>query len=256
MKNQFFRILFVCIILIISSMQVAMAETMKVRADKWCPYNCDPKIPTKGILVEMMQIIFAKDGNTLDYDIMTWAEAMAQVRTGRFDAAIGIGESDSVGMIHTSIPQMISITCAFGLNNSKISIHKATDLKKLKSIGVIKDYSYGEQTDAVLKNPDMEKKLKAIGTDDALAANIRLLLDGKIEALVEDINVLSYQLSLRKITKIKNLGCTEDKNSGYIGFTKTNPKSKMWVEMLSKGQAELEKSGKLSEIYGRYGIKR
>jgi polar amino acid transport system substrate-binding protein len=199
-----------------------------------------------------MQIVFAKDGNTVDYDIMVWSEAMAEVRIGKFNAAVGIADGDSIEMIHTVTPQSTSYTCGFALNSSTKTINNAKDLIKFKSIGIIKDYTYGVHADKVLTS--MKKKVIAISSDDALAVNIRRLLDGKIELLVDDPNVISYQLKNRKITNIKKLGCTEDKNYTFIGFTKSNPKSKGWVEILSKGQAELEKSGRMSEIFIKYGI--
>jgi polar amino acid transport system substrate-binding protein len=232
-----------------------LAETIKARSDRWCPYNCEPQSSKPGIFVEQLQIIFKKAGIVIDYAVLPWAQSVADVRSGRFDAAIGVAGPDAKGMIHTLIPQDITNTCAFGLNNSKISIHKATDLKKLKSIGVVKDYSYGDFTDKMLTSPDLKEKVSAMATDEALNINIRRLLDGKIEALLEDSNVMINRLKERHIINIKSLGCTEDKVPVWIGFTESNPKSKIWVEILSKGQAELEKSGKLSEIYGRYGIK-
>jgi polar amino acid transport system substrate-binding protein len=226
------------------------------RADIWCPYNCAAQEVAPGILVEMMKIAYEKAGYKIDYNTMPWPQAVADVRTGKFDSAIGIAGPDAVGISHSAKPQMISITCAYALNNSKKSVKSAKDLLKLNSIGTVKDYSYGEQTDKNLILPQMKAKVTAIATDDALKVNIRRLLDGKIEALVEDINVMNYMLSKLKIDKIKNIGCTEDKSLIWIGFTETNPKAKEWVELLDKTQDELEKSGKLDEIYHRYNVKR
>jgi ABC-type amino acid transport substrate-binding protein len=183
---------------------------------------------------------------------MPWPQAVADVRSGRFNAAIGIAGPDAVGMTQTEKPQYMSITCAYSLNKSKKIINSAADLKKLKTIGTVKDYSYGENTDKVLTSSEMKNKVTAIGTDDALSVNIRRLNDGKIEALLEDNNVMSYQLKKRNITNIKKIGCTEDRVSIWIGFTESNPKSKSWIEILNKTQDELEKSGKMAEIYNQY----
>ena len=235
-------------------MGLVKAETITARADKWCPYNCDPKSSNPGVLVELMQFVLTQNGNTLDYDTMSWAEAMADVRTGKYNAAIGIAEADSVEMIHTVNPQSTSSTCGFALNNSAKTIRNAHDLIKFKSIGTIKDYTYGEQTDKMLNSSELKKRVMAMGTDDALAVNIRRLLEGRIELIIDDPNVIYYQLNNRKIKNIKKLGCTEDKNYAYIGFTKSNPKSKIWIEMLEKGQEYLVKSGKMREIFRKYGI--
>ncbi len=247
----------ICFLSIISLPINTYAEKIiSARADIWCPYNCMAKDEAPGILVEMMKLAYEKAGYKIDYNTMPWPQAVADVRTGKFNSVIGIAGPDAVGISHSIKPQMISTTCAFALNNSKKIVTTAKDLLKLNSIGTVKDYSYGEQTDKTLILPQMKGKINVIATDDALKVNIRRLLDGKIESLVEDINVMAYMLNKLKIDKIKNIGCTEDKSLIWIGFTETNPKAKEWVEMLVKTQDELEKSGKLDEIYHRYNVKR
>ncbi len=232
----------------------AGAETITTRADLWCPYNCGPKDSAPGILVELMQIAFVNSTTKLDYATMPWTQAVADVRSGRFDSAVGIAGPDAVGTAHSDKPQLISITCAYALLASRKAVKTARDLKKLSSIGVIKDYSYGEKTDQVLAEMVARKKVSVVATDDALTVNIRRLNDGKIEALIEDIRVMDYQLRIRKLTHIKKIGCTEDRGPIWIGFTASNPKSKGWIETLVRTQTELEKSGKMAEIYRRYGV--
>jgi ABC-type amino acid transport substrate-binding protein len=184
---------------------------------------------------------------------MPWSQAVADVRSGRFNSALGVAGVDAVGMQHTEKPQVFSITCAYALNSSKKIIIHASDLKKFKSIGVVKDYSYGEITDKVLFG--MKDRVSSIGTEDALLVNIRRLVDSKIEVLIEDINVMSYQINKRKIKNLKKIGCTEDLVPLWIGFSSSNPKSKKWIEVLELTEKELEKSGKMKEIYAHYGIK-
>lgn len=229
-------------------------ETLTVRADSWCPYNCEPRSKPAGIMIEMLEEIFGKN-MTIDYQVIPWTQAVADVRTGRFDVVLAIAESDSVGLIHTEKAQAVSINCAYGLESSKIQIASSKDLRKLQKIGVAKNYSYGEATDAVLKEPSMKTKVSSIGSSDPLPVNIRRVLDGKIEAVLEDENVMSYQIKLKNIKGLKKLGCTEDRTNLWIGFTASNPKSKEWVDALDKGQSKLENSGKLSEIYKRYDMK-
>ena len=229
------------------------AEIITTRADTWCPYNCDPKSDSPGLFIELMQIAFAKDGSTINYETMPWTQALADVRSGLFNSALGVTGFDVVGMQHSVKPQILSTTCAYALDSSKKIINHASDLKKFKSIGVIKDYSYGAITDKVLF--DIKDRVSFMGTEDALLVNIRRLLDRKIEILIEDINVMSYQINKRKIKNIKKIGCTEELVPLWIGFTSSNPKSKKWIEMLELTEKELEKSGKMTEIYAHYGIK-
>jgi len=254
LKSQsFLAQLIISFILFVCGQSVHSLEVMTVRADTWCPFNCVPNSEKPGILVELMQYAF-KDSYSIDYQTLPWPQSVADVRSGKFNSVIGAAGPDAVGMTHTERPQILSITCAYALESNKKTISKAKDLLRLSSIGTTKDYSYGTETDKALKDPKLKNKVKPIATDDALAVNFRRVLDGKIEAVIEDINVVSFQLKDRKISGIKNIGCTEDRVPLWIAFTETNPKAKAWTEKLDKAQAELEKSGKLAEIYKKYGV--
>ena len=233
---------------------MVLAENMTVRADSWCPYNCEPKSATPGVLIDMMQEVFGKDF-TIAYEVMPWTQAVADVRTGQFNAVVGVAEADSAGLLHTQNPQMISVTCAYGLEKSKTVIKSGNDLRKLKSMGVAKDYSYGPAADKVLHDPKMKSKVQPMGGDEPLATNMRRVADGKIEALLEDDNVMTYQMKQKKVTNLKKLGCTEDRVPIWIGFTATNPKALEWVDKIARGQTALESSGNLAKIYDKYSIK-
>jgi len=232
------------------------AEVLSLRADNWCPYNCAPNDPAaEGILVDLMRDAFSSKGYRIDYDILPWTQAVADVRTGRFNGALAVAGTDSVGLLHTVKAQMITINCAYGLATSTVKISKASDLKILKSIGVAKDYSYGAATDRVLHDPSMKSVVIPLGGDSPLQTNIRKVLDGKIDAFIEDINVMDYQISTKNLTNLKSLGCTEDRDNLWIGFTATNPKAKEWIEILDKAQTAFEGSGKMNAYYKKYGIK-
>ena len=41
-------------------------DKLKVRADLWCPYNCEPKDKSPGYMVEVLQIAFGKEN--INYD--------------------------------------------------------------------------------------------------------------------------------------------------------------------------------------------
>ncbi len=238
---------------ILSSGLLNSKETITARADIWCPYNCEANANAPGILIELMQMTYEKEGYKIDYSTMPWPQAVADVRSGRFNSAVGVAGPVSVGMSHSENPQIVSITCAYALNSSNKKITKANDLHGLNSIGTVKDYSYGEQTDKVIAEMTIKKKVFPIGLDDALKINIRRMLDGKIESLIEDVNVMDYMLKNLKISKIKKIGCTEDKSLIWIGFTESNPNARSWVEMLVKKEAELVKSGEMNKLYQKYG---
>ncbi len=234
---------------------VAQGDVITARADYWCPYNCQPNSAGKeGILIELLRDALSPLGHTIDYALLPWKQAVADVRTGQFNVVIGIAEDDSVGLLHTTEPQMFSITCAYGKNPVKKKITRAEDLRNLQSIGLAKDYSYGAKTDVVLRDPKMKKIVKPFGGDSPLRTNIRKVRDGSLQVLIEDASVMDFEIKDQGINDIVKWGCTEDRGPIWVGFSPKYPNSRKWVETLDKMQNQLRASGKIKEYYKRYGI--
>lgn len=251
---SFQALMFAWIFLSTTTASPSFAEVMTARADAWCPYNCVPNSDKPGILIELLQESFKSEGTTIDYGLLSWTQAVNSVREGKFNAIIAAAAEDAVGMVHTEQPQVTQTSCVYGLLSSTKKVSKATDLKSFKSLGIVKDYSYGDMTNKILKSPAMKKILSPIGGEQAVETNLRRVVDKKIEAFMEDSKVVEFYLKSNNITNVKELGCTEDRMPLWIAFTATNPKSKGWVSTLAAGHAALEKSGRLSEIMARYGI--
>ena len=234
----------------------ALADTITVRADAWCPYNCEPG-PSPGYGIELMQEIFKGAGHTVDYKIQPWARALADTKGGKNTSAIGASETDikEYGLKGGSESIGLSSNCVFVKADNKAKYTKADDLGQFKKIGIINDYTYSEDIDAWLKNPANKGKIDSISGDEPVVGNARKLEAGRIDAVIEDAAVMGYSLNKMDLSaKIVSVGCSTGTKI-FVAFSPKAANVDALVKQFDDGIVSLRKSGKLKEILAKYGAK-
>lgn len=228
------------------------AETISIRADNWYPMNGAPGAEKPGYMIELAQIIFGEHGHSVDYQTMPWERALATVRAGEEDCVVGAYKEDA--------PDFVFPDQKWGLDQSAFYVkadsswqYDGLNSLKGKKIALIGGYSYGEEFDQyVEKNPGVADFLNA---NNALELNIRKVIGGRVDALVESPAVLEAQLSEMGLEgKLKKAGDLGEAEPMYIACSPANPKSSEWVQLVDEGTKQLRESGKLQEILSKYGL--
>lgn len=257
MKNFKFNLLLVALssfFMVEAISASTIMKTLSVRADAWCPYNCEPgKDPGYGI--EVLQSIFNSQ-RTVDYKLQPWQRALEETKVGKNVSAIGASAKDAkqFGLIIGSEPIGVSSNCVFVKSNSTSTYHGPKDLNQFKKIGIINEYTYSAEIDEWINKPENKSKLDSITGDEPAAINARKLTGDRLDAVVEDLAVMNY--TLKKIgfeAKIKSAGCTKSEKI-YIAFSSRLLDVKDMVKQLDEGIISLRKSGKLKEILRKYGV--
>ena len=75
---------FLCFVITIVMSFNLTAETLIMKADEWCPYNCNPKDSNLGYMVDIAKAIFEPAGHKIEYQILTWARAKVEASEGSF----------------------------------------------------------------------------------------------------------------------------------------------------------------------------
>lgn len=228
------------------------ADTISMRADKWCPYNCEPGSKDPGYLIEIAEKAFAKAGHKVDYQILAWNKTLVEVAEGKFDVAVA-GSKNSFDNEVITEPVGASVSCFYAKKDSKF---KFTDLNNLKGkkIGIIQGYDYSKEL-----NDDIKKN--AAGYDAAfgenpLLLNMRKLDAGRVDLVLETDSVFAFTSKMEKMgEKFINTGCLPTKDSLYLNFSGKNPKSVEYVKAFNEGLADLRKSGELKIILDKYEVK-
>jgi polar amino acid transport system substrate-binding protein len=227
------------------------AETITLRADIWCPYNCEPASDAPGFMVEIARQAFEKAGYSVDYQLLNWARAVEETRNGKYSGVIGAYKSDAPDFIFPDNEQGQAVDMFFTQKQSSWRYENISSLAG-QSVGIIKDYSYGNPLDEYIKsNPG---QFVIMHGADAFERNLNMLFLGRTTALVENKFVMNHYIQHHDVgDRIVEAGVT-DIQSVYIAFSPQNPRSKEYAEILSNAMNDLRSSGELKKILDKYGL--
>ncbi len=242
------------ITIILNLAPIAEAEVIKLRADVWCPFNCDPKSDKPGYMVEIAKAALEGKGDTIEYQTLNWARAISDARDGKYQGIVGAAESDAPDFSYPAKPLGRSNNC-FYVRSDNAWVYKGVDSLKDISVAVIKDYTYGEPLDAYIKqNEKNGKKIDVVSGDNPLELNLKKLDAGRVVSYIEDESVYkNYLLKKGLQPKVKNAGCL-DGNSISIAFSPKYPRGKELAKKLSDHVESMRKDGSLKKLLDTYGI--
>lgn len=246
---------FIILNLIVLTFTPLHAETIVMKADRWCPFNCDPSLQNKihnGFAIDVAKIVFERKGHNVVYETDTWSNSIKQVRSGKATALVATTKADAPDFVYPSISIGSNKECFYVKINDKWDFNGVESLVKRK-LGTVESYAYsGEVTAFMLDHP--ETIVKAAGPNP-LEDGLKNLDSGKIDTLVENPFVFNYFAENKKIRdRYADAGCTTGDDL-YIGFSPKNPRSKEFAKILSDGILELRKDGTIDKIISKYSLK-
>lgn len=233
---------------------VTSADVITLVADEWCPYNCSPNTDTPGFMVEIAQYAFERAGHTIEYTIIPWSRAIQGTRTGRYDGIIGVGRDEAPDLIFPDHELGLAAHTFFVKQGTSWKYTGLDSLEQI-SLGVIKDYSYGNFYEIYIKpNEGNDKKIQTVTGETGLMQNTKKLLVGRIDALIEDRSVFQYFFKHTKIPNHFLEAGIAYKEKVYIAFSPIHSDAKKYAKILSNAMQELRANGKLNEILIKYSL--
>ena len=230
----------------------ASADTVTIRADYWYPMNGNPGDANPGFMIEIAQRTLAKGGHTVNYELMPWERALHSAESGTIDCVVGAYKSDAPGLLFPAERQGEDTTGAFVKQGSTWRYTNLEALKPLR-VGAISGYSYGDEIDAfIAQNP---QSVQLLSGDTALEQNIRKLLTGRIDVLLESPAVLNAKLKVIDAQgQVASAGLIGTPENLYIACSPKKETSAEYVKLVSDGTRELRQSGELAKILEKYGL--
>ena len=229
------------------------ADVIDLRADAWCPFNCDPASDQPGYMVEVAQEALALFGHEVRYTSMTWSRSLSQALSGDITSVIGTDQEESPDLILGPPMGNYQEAVVFRAGEAR-SIATAEDLEGIR-IGAILDYEYNTVIAAyVAENARNPERVQMIGGDDALKRNLQKLKAGRIDMAIDERSVVTYmidQLGLQDDLQVANYG---EATELHIGFSPALEASALYAQQLTEGVAQLKASGRYGEILKRYGL--
>lgn len=233
-----------------------LPKTINLAADDWCPYTCNPASGKAGFIIDISKEIFKKHGIKLKYRFITWTNAIQKTRRGKYHGIVGAFKSDAPDFI---FPQQ-----AVGIAENIIYAHpddfnqyKTLDDFKYVSLGLIQDYSYGDELDKyVQQHKNNREKIQLNTGSEPLYRNIEKVLKRQIDATIEDKAVMAFhQNNYPEQTPLKAI-TTWQSEAIYVAFSPRKEESEHLAKLFDKGLAELERSGELKNILAKYGLRK
>ncbi len=240
--------------LILSGTQ-ALADTVTIRADEWYPFNGVPGSDSPGFMIEIAARALAKGGHTIDYQIAPWERAVDTVRRGEIDCIVGVHKEEAPDLVYPKEVQAMDKTAFFAKPGKQWTFDK--EHLMTTRLGAISGYSYdGGILDAHIAANKGKSLVNTSKGKEALAKNIKMLLAGRLDVIVESQLVMEGKLAemgnTGKIVEIAKLG---EPNELYVACSPAKASSEEYARLLTDGTRALRDSGELKVILDKYGLK-
>ena len=232
-----------------------LAKSVSIRADEWFPINGVPGSSSPGYMIELAQIILKEHGYIVDYQVSPWERSVESVRKGKFDCVVGAYTDDA--------PDFIFPQESWGKIESTFYVKKGngwkySGIKSLMAVkvGTIGGYAYSEEFDAYVAANKKSARVQVMKSNNALENNIKKLLAGRLDTLIESHLVMNAKLkNMGKSSDIIAAGLLAPADDMYIACSPAKAHSKKLVQWFSDGLKKLRASGELQKILTKYGLK-
>jgi polar amino acid transport system substrate-binding protein len=227
------------------------ADTLRVRADHWMPYNGDPQDAQPGYVVEILRAVFEPKGIKIDYSTLGWAEALDAAANNQIDAVIGANAREAAKLV---TPQESIGEPSIALFTKKANAWVCSNSSSLKEvrIGVIEGYGYFPMLDAHIAKAQPPTVMTFNGTTPLRDAMERLDR-GEIDVVPENyaVWVWNVRASGRSPANYR----TAFVQPGEPIFVAFSPAAAVrFRDHFDEGLQQLRQSGKLQAILARYGL--
>ncbi len=231
-----------------------LAKSVSIRADVWYPINGVPGSDKPGYMIELAQIILKEHGYTVDYRASPWERSLEEVRKGKHDCVVGAYTEDAPDFLFPAIPWG-KIESTFYVK--KGSSWKYDGIKSLMSVkvGTIGGYAYSDDFDAYVEANKGSARVQIIKGNNALENNIKKMLAGRIDVVIESHLVMEAKLKeMGKSNDIAGAGLLAEADNMYIACSPAKAQSKQLVEWFTEGLKKLRASGELKKVLSKYGL--
>ncbi|MGE4278330.1 MAG: substrate-binding periplasmic protein [Magnetospirillum sp.] len=229
------------------------ADTIRLRADDWCPFNCSEA--KKGYGVEVAEQIFAAAGHQIQYQLAPWSRSLEDCLRGEIDAVIGAAPVDSPDLVFGAEPigQWDSTFVVKVGNPWRYDGPESLGQVKLAAIiGYIYMEPVGEYVEANKKN---KARVTLVGGTQPFDQSLKMVAAGRVDAAMESRAVLDYKL--REMGLTDSLAIAGGTRSGpiYIAFSPKHAKARDYARILDDGIRALRADGRLKAILDKYGVR-
>jgi len=237
----------------LSMAAAAVAESVSIRADTWCPYNCEPGSEKPGYMIELLEAALEPHGHSIDYQNMNWVRSIAMAKTGQITGVVGASEEEVPGF---------RLSPELGVWDLAIAVRKgeAVDMTsdtpfRGRTIGAIRGYEYGGIITAYIEEHTADNTIvQLVGGETPLESNLRKLASGRVDMVPDDAAVLRYTIASLGLQDEFELISVDEPSSLYAAFSPELEISVSLAAQLETAVSEMRADGRLASILAKYGL--
>jgi polar amino acid transport system substrate-binding protein len=224
------------------------AETIKAAYGDWPPfYDASKK---NGVALDITKAAFKSQGYKLELFVVPWARVNNGVKEQQYDVTLGAWWTEERTKIYDYSEPFLDNAIKF--IKRKGDDFEYTDLNSLKgkSVGVVRGYGYESE---FLKANSFKRP-----ESNSLVANVRKLVNNRIDLTLEDEIVARATISKQDATLLKKIEFTENAltvNRLHVAAAKKNPRAKTIIAAFNKGLAQIKADGTFDNILAEYKLK-
>lgn len=239
--------------LLVALQSVSAAEVVKIAADEWCPYNCAPDGDRPGYMVEIVREALRPAGLSVEYSTMPWKRALLDMREGRINGAVGAQVGEAEGVYPTE-PLGAGRNILAMLPERAASLNW-TGVESLRSLrlGGAQGYAYDQgPIDAYIAGAG--KAVELLSGTEVQSQNLRKLLAGRIDAVIEDENVMRMTISeMQPKPDVRIVVIGEPAFVGVV-LSAAIPDSRKHADLIDDYVVRVRADGRLKALLAKYGL--
>ncbi|KUP94282.1 substrate-binding periplasmic protein [Tritonibacter horizontis] len=231
----------------------ASAETVSIRADNWCPYNCEPGSEQPGYMIEVLQQALEPHGYSIDYQNMNWVRSLAQAEAGEITGVVGASEEEVPGFRLSPILGVWDLAIAVRKGEA-IDMSTAAPFEG-RTVGAIRGYEYGGAiTEYIEAHEGDTSVVQLVGGDAPLESNLKKLAAGRVDMVPDDAAVLRYTIANLGLSDEFVLISVDEPSPLYAAFSPNVDMSGDLAAHVEAAVADMRADGRLASIMERYGL--
>ncbi|MEH6471291.1 MAG: transporter substrate-binding domain-containing protein [Halopseudomonas sp.] len=233
------------------------AEVLRVTADPSCPYVCpDPQTPTTlaqqpGIIFEILDAILGPAGIQIRVEFLPYSRSLRSVQLGEHDAMLVTLKDDAPSLYYHQTPIALAKGCFVTRSDNAWQYRGISSLEQIRFGGTL-GYKYGPLKAFIERSNPNKLMMSGEETFDRLLYMVEI---GRLDATIEDINVIDYRLKQLQLThKLHLAGCLPPMIPLYVGISPHYPTKERLSNAIDQGLDDLKRSGQLHRIMQKYGF--
>ncbi len=237
--------------LMLAALPAAADEIVLASPDYWCPFSCAAGAAQEGFAVDIVRAIFTAAGHRVRLVNENYSRALLDVRAGIYTATAPTFHEEAPDFVFPGQPISRNRYCVFVPARSDWAYRGAASLAAWRRVGIIRGYAYGDALDAAIKAAPQRFEVHA--GDDLTQRMLRRLQLGRLDAFIEEENLVAYTLKRHPELAARSAGC-EAPSYAYLAISPRHPRAQDYARLFSDGMLKLRSSGQLKRILAAYGL--